>query len=408
MLYGLANTIFSINIVSFYFPVWVERHMGGTDAHVGIAFSASMVLVALASPVVGAFSDQIGRRVPYLAMFTVASVLATLFLGVGTLELALVLFIVANIGFQLAGVFYDALLPEVSTESTVGTIGGLGVSAGYLGAYFGMGVGALLLHFLANPHPWIFAATGAMFLLFAMPSFFLVERGQAAAGTRPRRELRKAWNTAKDTIKTLKHERPLTRFLIARFVYTDAVNTVILFMGIYATSEVGFPEAWAQLVLGVGIAGALVGGYSLGRVVDRVNAKRVLLWVMVGWMLVMAAAAAIPLLELDRNLFWVVAVFAGVSLGGTWAADRPLMLELIPTGRVGEFYGVYGMVGRFAAVTGPLTWAIIVDFLGWGRPVAVITLLLGIVVATWILWGVDTVGSTARHHARPIVEDARG
>jgi UMF1 family MFS transporter len=80
-----------------------------------------------------------------------------------------------------------------------------------------------------------------------------------------------------------------------------------------------------------------------------------------------------------------VPALAGLGLGGTWVADRPFMLRLTPPARVGEFYGLYGMVGRFSAIIGPFVWALVVDTLGLGRPAAIATLLVGIIISYFIL-----------------------
>jgi UMF1 family MFS transporter len=103
------------------------------------------------------------------------------------------------------------------------------------------------------------------------------------------------------------------------------------------------------------------------------------------WMFIFAAAAAMGFFNLPGFLFWIVACLTGIALGGTWTADRPYMLRLTPPVRVGEFYGLYGMVGRFAAITGPLLWGVIVDELDWGRPTAILMLLVGIIISYIIL-----------------------
>ena len=390
--FDLANTIFSFNILSFYFPVWAKETLGAADSHLSIAFSTSMVLVAVASPLAGALSDRLGRRIPLLAASTLVCVAATMALGLAQLPAALILYALANLAFQLGLVFYDALLPEVAEDGDVGRVGGVGISAGYVGSFLGLGVGAVLLETLANPHPWIFAATGLMFLGFALPCFVWVP--DTGTGPSPEGTL---VSEARRTIADLRTRPSLARFLAARFVYTDAANTMIVFMGIYATRSVGFSEAASQGVLAVGIAAAVLAGVAVGYAVDRVGAKRALGSVLVAWVAALALAAAVPLATWPTWTFWPVAAAAGACLGGTWAADRPLMLELTPEGRVGEFYGLYGMVGRFAAVVGPLMWGAVVDGPDWdqvpgvaeGRPIAVLVLAATMVIAGALLRGVD-------------------
>ncbi|MCO5244413.1 MAG: MFS transporter [Anaerolineae bacterium] len=139
----------------------------------------------------------------------------------------------------------------------------------------------------------------------------------------------------------------------------------------------------------ISIAVAVAGGILWGVVVDRIGPKRALNIVLVMWMAALAAVALIALLDLSRWLFWGVATVAGVALGGTWAADRPYLLRLAPPQFVGEFYGLYAMVGRFAAIIGPFLWGYVADTLGLGRPAAVLSLLVFIVIAFVILQGVD-------------------
>ena len=180
----------------------------------------------------------------------------------------------------------------------------------------------------------------------------------------------------------------LGRFLVGRIFYADAANTLIAFMGIYVSNEVGFAETETQVLLLAGIAAGVVGGLCWGPVVDRLGPKRTLDVILVLWLVVFGLVAAIGALDLPGWLFWIAGPLAGIALGGTWTADRPLMLQLSPPRYLGQFYGLYAMVGRFAAITGPLLWSAVVDGLGLGRPAAVMTLAIWIVVSMVILRGV--------------------
>jgi UMF1 family MFS transporter len=191
------------------------------------------------------------------------------------------------------------------------------------------------------------------------------------------------------TVRQVGHYRGLGRFLIGRAFYTDAANTLIVFMGIYVTNEIGFTEAQTNILIMTSIAAAVAGGFAWGPVVDRIGPKRALNRVLGCWATTLLLAALIPVTPLPPWLFFGVAALAGVSLGGTWASDRPYMLVLSPPAKVGEFYGLYSMIGRFAAVVGPLLWAFVAEDLGLGRPASVAVLLLMIVIAWLILRGVD-------------------
>jgi UMF1 family MFS transporter len=177
----------------------------------------------------------------------------------------------------------------------------------------------------------------------------------------------------------------LGRFLVGRIFYSDAATTMLAFMSIYVTKEVGFSETGAQIVLIAGILGGFAGAFYWGPVVDRLGPKRALNRVLALWVVLFAAIVAIAYLGLPGWLFWPLAPFAGVALSGLSVADRPYMLRLTPPRHLGQLYVLYAMVGRFAAILGPLVWATIVDVLGWGRPAAIVSLLVMVLVSIVLL-----------------------
>jgi MFS transporter, UMF1 family len=385
-LYDLGNTLFSFNVISIYLPLWIVNDMGGRDADYGLANSLSMGLMFLTAPLLGALSDQARGRMPYLVVTTVLCVAFTALLGRGGLPLSLAFFVVANYCYQAGLIFYDALLPAVSTPDNRGRIGGIGVGVGYLGSFVGVGTGLLILSTDPAAKPLVFQVTAALFLLFALPCFFLV-REPANPNARPfgPDAVRAAAGQIAQTTRQVRQYRGLGRFLVGRVFYSDAANTLIAFMGIYVTNEVGFGERDTQLLLLAGIAAAIVGGLGWGWIVDRWGPKRTLDAVLGIWVVTFALTAAVGGLNLPGWLFWIAGPMAGVALGGTWAADRPYMLRLSPPRYLGQFYGLYAMVGRFAAIVGPLLWVGIVDGLDLGRPVAVLSLLVMVVISYVIL-----------------------
>lgn len=386
ILYDLANTIFSLNIISLYFSLWVVNDQGGRDGDYLLANSFSMGLMFVAAPFLGAYSDQRPRRMPLLIASTVICCLFTLFLGTWGLAVSLAFFIVANFAYQAGLIFYDALLPAISTEENRGRIGGLGVGIGYLGALLGLGIGAATLNVFDGTKPAVFRLTAIAFFLLALPCFlFVQEPRKQVERVSTRSAFRSAVRELRQTTRRLGQYKGLGRFLVGRIFYADAANTMIATMGIYATKEIGFTDSEVQGVLLAGILGAIPGGILWGRLVDRIAPKRTLMLVLALWVVVMAATAAIAYFDLAQGFFWAVAPVAGLALGGTWAADRPLMLRLSPPRYLGQFYGIYAMVGRFAAILGPLLWTLIVDGFGWGRPAAVLSLLVMIVISGLIL-----------------------
>jgi MFS transporter, UMF1 family len=402
-LYDLANTMFSMNIVSFYFSVFIVGVLGASDSAYGYAAALSYAIIFVLSPFLGALTDQAPRRMPFLIVSTAICVGFTLLLGAtADLRLLLLFFIVANIAYQSGLQFYDALLPEVSTEANRGRVGGLGIGLGYTGSFIGLLTARWILGDVdAVPadeqiarYGNVFRVTAVLFLLFAIPCFVFVRERMRAGRRFGLASFGAAGRQVLQTARSVRRFPGLARFLIGRVFYTDAVNTVITFMGIYVTREVGFTTAQAILVMLVATGFAVPGGYAWGYVVDRIGPKRTLDYVLGLWVVVFSWAALVGFLDLPAASFWPVPVMAGLALGGTWASDRPYMLRLTPPDRIGEFYGLYNMVGRFSAVTGPFTWAFIAERievagigfgLGLGRPAAVATLMLEIVIGYLIL-----------------------
>ena len=367
VLYDLANTIFSMGVLSLYFSLYVQDRVGTerADSTYGVITAISMGIIFVVSPLLGAMSDRARRRMPFLVWSTVICCLATAAIGRGAFAISVVLFILANAAYQAGVQFYDALLPEVTTESNRGRISGLGVGIGYLGSYVAVGLGFVV----PDEHrTLVFPIIAASFLAFAVPCFlFVKERGNPV----PKAILgwRVIMESTAQTMSALRSGRRypgLVRFLIGRVFYTDAINTVISFMALYTVNvsvASGLSQqdgrARAQLVLMVAITCAVIGGLVWGRVVDRIGPKRTLTAVLYLWMGTFALAASVGVFRLPPAFLFIVASAAGVALGGIWSADRPYMLRLTPPDRVGEFYGLYGMVGRFSAITGPLLWSAI-------------------------------------------------
>ncbi len=356
-----------MGVVTLYFSTWVRDQVGAgrADAVYGVISAVSMALIFLASPLLGAMTDRAPRRMPFLVVSTLICVGFTAVLGRGGFYVTALCFILANAAYQAGTQFYDAMLPDVSHEANRGRISGIGVGVGYLGSYIAVGLG-LRSVFGSADKPFLFAMIALFFLLFALPCFlFVKERGNPRP--RPVFSLGMIRESTRDTLRTIRSsaEYPgLLRFLVGRVFYTDSINTVIGIMVLYTINVAegtGLTHAQgedaAKLIMMTAITFAVAGGFAWGWLVDRVGPKRTLNYVLSLWMGVFVLAAAVGILGLPLLTLYVVACSAGVALGGIWSADRPYMLRLAPPSRIGEFYGLYGMVGRFSAITGPLIWA---------------------------------------------------
>ncbi len=347
-----------------------------------------MAMVMVIGPWVGARTDHSGRRVPVLVWGTAVTVLATAGLASWGVTISLILFIVALLGFNIAGIAYDALLPDVSTDETIGRISGLGVGIGYFGSFIAVGIGRVVYDVLDLGRPAVFKALAAAFLLFAIPAFLRMEERPRPKRTDDPPSIGRVFSHLLESWKRARSTPGVARFLVGRFLYTDAINTLIGgFLAIFATQDIGLTESETEILLAVAIAAAVIGGFVASRLVDRVGPRKYLhamLYIWIASLLVGMTAA----LTGATWLAWILGGAGGIALGGVWASDRAYMASLTPREWYGEFYGLYGTVGRFATITGPLLWALVVD--GFGAPRAVLVGLLAFVVvaARLVLQGV--------------------
>ena len=373
VLYDLANTIFVLGVTSRYFGVWVVEDQGGRDWHVSVAVNLAMIVVIIAAPWMGARSDHFGRRRPYLVVATIVTVAATAVLATFGVIASLAAFVVGQIGLNLGSIAYDAMLPDVSTTETRGRVSGTGVAVGYIGSFLAVGTGLLLL----EPYGYavLFRTQAALFLVFALPAFlFIKERprhvleGAPPAPSQTLRRLVEAWRRTREY-------QHVTRFLVARFFYTDAMNTVFIFVAIFARTEMGFSDRETDLLTIIGIVMALIGALTAGRLTDLIGPRKTLHGALYLWMVAIALAVIVGITG-ATELGWLIGAIGGAGLGATAATDRVYMTRISPPRHLGEFYGLYAVVGRFATLFGPLVWALIADGLGLGRVAAIGSLLL--------------------------------
>jgi len=393
LLFDFANTSFSVMMVTFAFPLYFKNVICGGEAYGdalwGASISISMLLVAVVSPVLGASADYSGRRKRFLFSFTLLSVASTAllsFAGPGMAIFGVLLFILANIGFEGGLVFYDSYLKEITSEKSIGRLSGYGFAMGYLGA---LSILLLMRPLLeggiseanASNVQMSFLLSALFFALFAAP-MFLVFRDEkkregailsVAAVLRSLREVRY-------TVTHIMNYPDLSRFLLAYFFYNDAILTVIAFSSIYAQNTLHFTTSelivFFMLVQTTAIAGSVIFGF----VTDRIGPKRTIVLTLAIWIVVVVGAIVLE----GKDAFFLIGMLAGMSMGSSQAASRSMMARLTPATHVTEFFGFYdGTFGKASAVAGPLVFGLVSS--GAGSQKAALASLLVFFVAGMVL-----------------------
>ena len=352
ILYDFSDTIFSASILTFFFPLWVTQDAGGTDALFAFALSLSALLVAITAPLSGALSDRMNRRVPMLAVCVLLCALCTGLIGAfGGLSAGLTLFFFANFLYQTGLVFYNSLIRNVSSESGRGIVSGIGVGAGYVGLF----VSFILLGPIVEEHGnrWAFIPTAALYVLFALPLLIIVKDvGRRRSITVSL--IGESYRQLFTTLRNARRHKNLFRFIAARFLYMEAINTVSSFYVIYLVSVNAFTEDEARDMVVRLLMVAVVSSIIAGFLVSRYGSKKVLTVALVGWTTVVVAAALVN----ATWMFWVVGAVTGCFWGAPQIADRVMLTKLAPEGQLGEFFGLFQMSGRLSAVIGPALWGL--------------------------------------------------
>ncbi|MFL5681622.1 MAG: MFS transporter, partial [Chloroflexota bacterium] len=281
-LYDFANTIFSFAVVSGAIGLYLNDQFGRRDGGVLLAVSVavSVGINAIVSPILGALSDRGGRRMPFLLLFTVQCIAATFFIATVAPVLGLVLFVIANFSYQAALIYYDATLRTVSNAESRGRLSGIGTAIGYCGT-----VAVGLTIFLLDVPVVDRFRLAALFSAVCASPIFVFDREPRRADEPPMaaRDVIESFGQLRLTIQHARTVPGLGRFLLGRFFYSDAVNTVIVVMSVVTTEALGVSDRDANtILLGLTIV-AIAMSFVWGAMCDRIGPKRTLLVVLGSW-----------------------------------------------------------------------------------------------------------------------------
>lgn len=403
-LFDWANSAYPTVIMTFVFAAYFTEGVApstaeGTAAW-GYAASLSALAVAICAPVFGAIADRDGRRKPWLLVMTVLSAAAAALLW--TVEpdpsfvfVALVLVAVGNAAFEMGMVFYNAMLADIAPQPMIGRVSGWGWGLGFIG---GLGcLAVVLVGFVQTETPWFgldsqmaehLRASGpvvALWMLVFGAGLFLLTPDRPATGTSAIRAVREGLHQLVDTYRKVRQFRHVLRFLIARMIYTDGLNTLFAFGGIYAAGTFGFSfEDLILLGIGLNVA-AGVGAFAFAWLDDRMGARAVIVMSLVG---LTVSTVAILLID-SRALFWALALVLSVFIGPAQSASRSMMAHMAPPDLRTEMFGLYALSGKATAFVGPALLALVTEATGSQR-YGMATIVGFLVVGLVLLRGVPT------------------
>ena len=374
-MYDWANSAFSTVVQAGFFPIFFKNFWSkGAEAtestlRLGIAVSTGSLIVAMMAPIIGAFADRGAAKKKFLLAFATLGILATgglYFIGEGNWQLAAIFYVIGTVGFLGSFVFYDSLLVSVSDESNVDVVSGRGYALGYLG-------GGLLFLFnvIMVQKPEVFGLSGAVeavqisflatavwWAVFSIPLFRNVDEPAGGKKISLRQAAVEGFAQLGKTFREIRKLKVVFTFLAAYWLYIDGVDTIITMAVDYGKS-IGVPDdnliVALLLVQFVGFPFA----YLLGHLGQKLGAKKLILFGIAVYLVVTVLGSNLSLTPyhifgVPISQFYLLAFLIAMVQGCIQALSRSFYSRLIPKDKAAEFYGFYNMLGKFAAIVGPV------------------------------------------------------
>ena len=410
-LYDFANSPFTTLVVTFVYATYFSESIAANSvegqALWGYAITVTALIVAFFSPILGALADQGGYRKRFVVIATLITAAATAALygiGPGQVMLALTVFVIANVAYEFAIVFYNAYLPGLAPSTDMGKISGWGWGLGYFGGLLALLAAlvalvqpAALVTFLGDiglsvpDGPWFGFSTengenvratnllvAVWLLVFSLPLFLFVHEKRSSK-LPPAAVVSGSFEQLRATFREIRKHKEIVKFLLARLIYNDGLVTIFAFGGIYAAGVFGF-SLTDVLIFGIVInLAAGIGAIAMGYVDDWIGAKRTIVISLLG----LTLAAVIGVFARDAAWFWFAGILIGIFSGPNQAASRSLMGRYVPEGLENEFFGFFAFSGKLTAFIGPLLLGLVTGIAQSqrvGMVVVIVMFILGLML----------------------------
>jgi len=371
-MYDFANSGYTTVVMTTIFSAYFVAVVAGTDMGNGtatllwtITVAVSYALVVISAPVVGAIADFSARKKRFLGVTTVGCVLFTALLalaGPGDIWIAVVFIVLSNFMFSSGENFIAAFLPEISPPERMGRISAYGWTLGYFGGLVVLGVCLIYVQWAEGQGhdaqyyvPGTMLIVAAAFALASLPTFIWLRERAVPQEHGESRYILAGFSRLKHTFIHARQYKDLFRFLITLMVYHCGINTVVVLAAVYAQEVMGFTtNDNIVLILVVNITAA-IGAFLFGLMEDRIGSKNTLILTLFIW----CAATTMAFFVEDRLWFWIVANLVGIALGSSQSAGRAIVGLFSPPQRCGEFFGLWGLATKLAAIIGPVSYGLI-------------------------------------------------
>jgi len=391
-MYDFANSGYTTVVLTAVFNAYFVAVVAGNAPWATFAWtaalSASYAVVMVIGPVLGAYADGHAAKKRVLAISTAICVVGTAALawtGPGMVAWAVAFIIVSNVAYSMGENLCAAFLPELARPEALGKVSGWGWSLGYFGGILALGISLAWVMTASSRGSTSGDAVGgtmiitaAVYALASLPTF-LVLRERARPAATP--GAAQAFARLVETAHHARQFRDLLLVFVCGTFYQAGVSTVIVLAAIYAEQVMGFKtQDTIMLVLVVNVTAA-IGAFGFGYAQDRIGKVAALQLTLVGWVVMTVVA----FFSTTAGTFWVAANLAGLCMGSSQSAGRALVAYLSPADRSAEFFGLWGVAIRLAAILGPLTYGAVTWATGGNHRLAILLTAAFFVVSLVVL-----------------------
>lgn len=404
-MYDFANSGFATVILTAIFNAYFvgvvaasmdDSNSGSATLLWTIAIAIANGLVVFSAPVLGAIADDSANKKRFLIITTIGCIIATALLssvGPGEIALAMTLVILATVMFSSGENLIAAFLPEICPPEKMGRLSGYGWAVGYIGALITLGLCLAYItwaegqgHSAAQFVPMTCLIVAVIFLLTSLPTiFWLRERATPQEQLPALDYVRAGFKRLGNTLSHARMHTDMFRFLGVITVYYSGIHTVIVLAAIYAQEVMGFTTRDTLLLIMVVNVTAAIGALLFGWLQDHFGSKRCLAWALACW----ALAILIAYHAHDEAMFWLAANLIGIALGGAQSGGRALVGQFSPPERSGEYFGLWGLATKLAAITGPLSYGAVTYFSGGDQRLALASTLVFFISGIILLFFVN-------------------
>lgn len=399
-MYDWANSAFATTVMAGFFPLFFKAYWADpanpeeSTFYLGLANSLASIIVAALAPFLGAIADRGTAKKKFLFIFAFLGIIMTgglWLVAQGYWQMAVLFYVVASIGFAGGNIFYDSLLPGIADKSKVDYASSLGFALGYIGGGL-----LFLVNVLMYLHPekfgisdgaaaikLAFVSVAIWWAVFSLPVLLFVREPVIYEKTSILKAFPLGWRQLQDTLRDIKYLKVVGLFLLAYWFYIDGVDTIVKMAVDYGKSLQFDDSALITALLivqFVAFPAALLYNWFASRIGTKLAVE-----------IAIMAYGFITLLGYFMRTelhFYVLAILVGLFQGGIQALSRSLYTRLIPVEKSAEFFGFFNMLGKFAAVLGPLLMGSVTILTGDAR-LGILSILILFAIGWYLLRKVD-------------------